>query len=228
MKFIVIEGLDGSGKSTQVKKLLSYLEQNNVRFKYLHFPRTESPIYGELVSMFLRGDLGDLSSVNPYLVALIYAGDRDNAKTEILNWIEYDYLVVVDRYVYSNIAFQCAKVQGLENQNKLAKWILDMEFDFFKIPKPKLSVFFDVPFEFTQKNLTNQREGEDRDYLNGKVDIHEQNLDFQKNVREIYLRYSNSDKTMNKIDCSNEKGEILHPDEIFSKLLNVLTENKII
>lgn len=228
MKFIVIEGLDGSGKSTQVKKLLSYLEQNNVRFKYLHFPRTESPIYGELVSMFLRGDLGDLNSVNPYLVALIYAGDRDNAKAEILNWIENDYLVVVDRYVYSNIAFQCAKVQGLENQNKLAKWILDMEFDFFKIPKPKFSVFFDVPFEFTQKNLTNQREGEDRDYLNGKVDIHEQNLDFQKNVREIYLRYSNSDKTMNKIDCSNEKGEILHPDEIFEKLLNVLKKNEII
>lgn len=228
MKFIVIEGLDGSGKSTQVKKLLSYLEENNIRFKYLHFPVMESPIFGELASMFLRGDLGSLDMVNPYLVALIYAGDRNNAKQTILDWLANDCLVVIDRYVYSNIAFQCAKVNGIEEQNKLANWILNMEFEYYKIPKPDLSVFFDVPFEFTQKNLTNQREGEDRDYLNGKVDIHEANLDFQKNVREIYLRYSNADSSMNKIDCSNGKGEMHSPDEIFQKLINVLKNKKVL
>ena len=136
MKFVVIEGLDGSGKSTQVKNMLNYLEVNNIKYKYLHFPRTESPVYGELVSMFLRGDLGELNSVNPYLVALIYAGDRDNAKNEILEWLKNDYLVLVDRYVYSNIAFQCAKVQQETKQHELASWILKTEYDFYKIISP--------------------------------------------------------------------------------------------
>lgn len=228
MKFVVIEGLDGSGKSTQVKKLLNYLETNNIKHKYLHFPRTDSPVYGELVSMFLRGDLGDLNSVNPYLVALIYAGDRDNAKAEIINWLENDYLVLVDRYVYSNIAFQCAKVLNEVEQDKLAAWILKTEYEFYKIPKPDLSIFLDVPFEFTRINLTNERQGDDRTYLEGKKDIHEDDLDFQERVKNVYLKYSQKDTSMKKIDCSNGADSILQPDEIFSKILDTLKNNNIL
>jgi hypothetical protein len=109
MSFIVIEGIDGSGKSTQLKKTLEFLGRQRVRFKYIHFPRTDSPVYGDLIARFLRGDLGDLKSVNPYLVALIYAGDRYDARIQISEWLNEGFLVVADRYVYSNVAFQCAK-----------------------------------------------------------------------------------------------------------------------
>lgn len=83
MRFTVIEGLDGSGKSTQIKLLLKHLEGKNIPFRFLHFPRTDSPIYGELISRFLRGEFGEMSTVHPYLVALIFAGDRNEAQYTI-------------------------------------------------------------------------------------------------------------------------------------------------
>lgn len=228
MKFIVIEGLDGSGKSTQLKKLKDYLNENQVNYEYLHFPRTDSPIYGDLVARFLRGELGDINTVNPYLIALIYAGDRNDAKDMINGWLNKEKLVIVDRYVYSNIAFQCAKLNDEVEIEKLTEWILDLEYNYFKIPKPDLSIFLNVPFEFTKKNLTNQRDGDDRDYLNGKEDIHEKDIDFQNKVRNVYLREVKKDKNLKIINCANEQGEMSESDEVFAKIISLLKSESII
>lgn len=228
MKFIVIEGLDGSGKSTQLKKLKEYLTKNNIHYQYLHFPRTDSQIYGDLIARFLRGELGDIHSVNPYLIALIYAGDRNDAKTQINEWINEGKLVIVDRYVYSNIAFQCAKLNQLEEIDKLSEWIKDLEYNYFQIPKPALNIFLNVPFEFTKQNLTNQRNGNDRDYLQGKEDIHEKDIDFQRKVRDIYLRETKKDDSLKIIDCANKDGQMPGSDIIFAKLIDLLKKEKII
>jgi dTMP kinase len=187
MKFLVVEGLDGSGKSTQIKLIKKYLEEREIRYQYMHFPRTDSPYFGELIARFLRGDFGSIESVDPYLVALLYAGDRKDAMEEINNWLSDGYMVLLDRYVYSNIAFQCAKLRDKKQQEQLRKWILDLEFSYYKIPKPEINILLDVPFSFTQKKLTGEREGSERDYLKGLRDIHEEDLDFQKRVRDIYL-----------------------------------------
>ncbi|MDR2938091.1 MAG: dTMP kinase [Prevotellaceae bacterium] len=218
MNFIAIEGLDGAGKSTQVRLLQSYLEERGVRCKYLHFPRVETEIWGELVAKFLRGDFGKISEVNPYLVALIYAEDRRAAATEIEAWIKEGYFVIVDRYVYSNVAFQCAKVSDNAERDKLRRWILHLEYEHFKIPQPQLSLFLDVPFSFTQKKLTEQRKGDDRSYLEGKQDIHEANLDFQQAVREIYLAQQPLDANFRLINCCTEQGEMNTPQRTFEQL----------
>ena len=226
MKFIVIEGLDGSGKSTQLKKLRAFLENKKINYEYLHFPRTDSPVFGDLVARFLRGELGDINTVNPYLIALIYAGDRNDAKEMIKNWLAEKKLVIVDRYVYANIAFQCAKLNDSNEIEKLSDWIIDLEYNYFKIPKPDLSIFLNVPFEFTKKNLTEQRNGDDRNYLNGKEDIHEKDIDFQNKVRNIYLREVNKDKKLRIINCAASDGEMSDPNDIFAKIINLLkTEN---
>lgn len=226
MKFIVIEGLDGSGKSTQLKLIKKFLEDNNITYEYLHFPRTDAPIYGDLVARFLRGELGDIKNVNPYLVGLIYAGDRNDAGNQIRSWLDEGKYVIVDRYVYSNIAFQCAKISDEVEKAKLRDWIIDLEYNYHKIPKPDLNIYLDVPFEFTKNNLTNQRNGEDRDYLNGKVDIHEASLNFQENVRNEYLSLVERDNKFIKIDCAQNIDTILKPHEIFEKLEKEL--NKIV
>jgi len=226
MKFLVIEGLDGSGKSTQIELIKAYLTENKIPYKYLHFPRTNSPIFGELVAKFLRGDFGKINDVNPYLVALIYAGDRENAKNLINEWLK-NCLVLVDRYVCSNMAFQCAKIDKEKEKNKLREWIRYMEFDYFKIPKPDLNLFLDVPFEFTRKKLTNTRVGNDREYLAGKTDIHEASLDFQDKVRKEYLELITTEENYKIVNCSDSNNQMLPPDIIVQKIIDVCKKNYI-
>lgn len=228
MKFIVLEGLDGSGKSTQIELLQNYFSNNNIKFKYLHFPRTDAPIFGELISMFLRGDLGNIEQVNPYLVALIYAEDRNNAKVQIREWLADGYLVLVDRYVYSNIAFQGAKTSSEKEMIKLKDWIMNLEFNHFDLPKPDISILLSVPFEFTAKKLSGNRTGDDRNYLMGKKDIHEQDLDFQKRVKEVYLKAVEKDEKFRLINCCTSENEMKKPDEIFSNILSTLKTEKIL
>jgi len=224
MGLIVIEGLDGAGKSTQINRLSEYWVAHGHRCRQLHFPRADSSVYGELISRFLRGELGDIYQVNPYLAALIYAGDRFDFKPTLERWLNEGDMVLLDRYVYSNVAYQCAKVKNEEDKKTLREWILHMEFDYHGLPKPDLNIFLDVPFTFTRQKLENSREGSERQYLKGKKDIHEADLDFQEAVRESYLSLLDTDDFV-KIECSDIHA-ILSVDQIFSKILNVLNNHK--
>lgn len=217
--FIVIEGLDGAGKSTQVAKVTKYFTDLGKQVEYLHFPRFDAPVYGEMVAKFLRGEYGDIDSVHPQLVALIYAGDRADAKGLINGWLEQEKVVVIDRYLLSNVAYQCAKSISAGEKEELKKWILDTEFNHFTIPKPDLTIFLDVPFKFTSVKLTQVRKGEDRDYLNGKTDIHEASLDFQSSVRLEYLKMA-KEGLLKIVDCSDGKTNMDTPDNIFKRIEN--------
>lgn len=228
MKFIALEGLDGAGKSTQLKLLKEWFTSKELKFEYLHFPRTESPFYGEMVAKFLRGDFGKLDEVDPYLVAILYAGDRKDASAQIENAINKETYVIVDRYVYSNIAYQCAKLTGNTEKETLKDWILNLEFDYNKIIKPDISIFLDVPFEFTKNSLSNNRGGDDRAYLNGKEDIHESSLQFQLDVKDVYTNLLETQTDFFNVSCFNEDNNMLKPDLIFSQITDLLIKNKIV
>lgn len=221
--FIVLEGLDGAGKSTQIKKLRQLLADRGVESEYVHFPRFDSPVFGELIARFLRGELGSIESVDPYIVALLFAGDRADMAPKIRAWQGEGKVVIVDRYVYSNIGYQCAKLATAEERMRLKQWILDTEYSYYNIPRPDISLFLDVPFAFTAKSLTEQRSGDDRAYLNGSKDIHESSLDLQQMVRNVYLEASKSDEALKVIDCSNAEGGMDTPDGIFARIEEVVT-----
>jgi dTMP kinase len=231
-KFIVFEGLDGAGKSTQINLLKQYLEQRRIVFKYLHFPMTDapgdSPIYGEMVAHFLKGEYGDVNQVNPYLVALLYAGDRNNAKARIREWLEEDHFILLDRYVYSNMAFQGAKLNDLPEKKRLQEWILHLEYEYHQIPKPTFSIFLHMNFDFISQKLRDAREGADRDYLEGKADIHEKSLDLQKRVEREYLQLVAENADFHLIDCFAERGQTLPPGQIHRKILQLLREKKML
>jgi dTMP kinase len=228
MKFFVIEGVDGAGKSTQIRLLKDFFSGKGYNCEYLHFPRTETPYFGELIARFLRGEFGSLNDVDPYLVAMLYAGDRKDASEVIRNWLIEGKVVLLDRYTYSNIAYQCAKLQDVSSQDTLMNWIFSLEFNHFAIPEPDLNIFLDVPFDFTEKNLANTRTGNDRDYLNGTRDIHEESMAFQKKVRDIYLRISQSDDRLAVVNCSSKDGVMLNPYEIFDLIMKIFKEKKVL
>ena len=216
--FIVLEGLDGAGKSTQIKMLRQALEERGVESEYLHFPRFDAPIYGELIARFLRGELGGVDAVDPYIVALLYAGDRADAAAMIRGWEAEGKVVIVDRYVYSNVGYQCAKIEEEQARRRLYDWIMNLEYEVNGIPRPDVSLFLDGPFAFTERKLTEQREGDDRSYLNGASDIHEQSLTLQQRVRQVYLSAAEWDDELRVVDCSDNDGGMASPDVIFSRI----------
>ena len=221
--FIVLEGVDGSGKSTQIAALREMFAQKGIPTEYLHFPRFDAPYFGDLIARFLRGELGSVEQVDPYIVAMLYAGDRRDAASLIRGWIQEGKVVICDRYVYSNIGYQCAKVASAEEREKLREWILSLEYDYFAIPRPDVSLFLDVPFAFTERKLLlEQREGDDRAYLHGKKDIHEQSMELQRQVRQVYIDAAECDETMHVVDCSID-GQMASPEVIFERIMSVIT-----
>ena len=218
--FIVLEGLDGAGKSTQIAKLRDMFLSRGVESEYVHFPRFDAPVYGDLIARFLRGDLGSLEQVNPYLVALLYAGDRAAFSTTIRRWMAEGKVVIADRYVYSNIGYQCAKIEDDAKRGELREWILNTEYQEFAIPRPDISLFLDVPFAFTERKLTMQRTGDDRSYLQGGQDIHEASLDLQRRVRNVYLESAEVDDNLVVVDCSTEEGAMASPETIFERIMS--------
>ena len=220
--FIVLEGLDGAGKSTQIRKLQELFAERGVESRYVHFPRFDAPVYGELIARFLRGEFGGVDQVDPYLVALLFAGDRAEAGPRIRQWLAEGKAVILDRFVYSNVGFQCAKLPAGEPRERLAQWILDLEFGHNALPRPDLSLFLDVPFSFTECKLSQTRQGDDRDYLQGATDIHEDSLDLQQNVRRVYLDMADKDPSLVVVPCSNAAGGMDTPDGIFARIENAL------
>lgn len=217
---IVLEGLDGAGKSTQVKKLKEYISSTGKELRYLHFPRFDAPVVGEMIAEFLRGDFGNIEEVHPMLVALLYAEDRRDASILIRRWLLQGDIVLLDRYVYSNIAFQCAKIEDSAKAQSLREWILKSEYEDFMIPKPDINIFLDVPIGFVDSKLKAERKGDDREYLHGKSDIHEADITFQMKVRKVYLSQCEEDPNFKRIDCSDADGSMLPADMIFGKIKN--------
>ena len=215
---VVLEGLDGAGKSTQVRKLKEYLTERCGELEYIHFPRYDAPVYGDLISRFLRGDFGANDAVHPQLVALLFAEDRHGAAPLIREALEEGKTVLLDRYVYSNIAYQCAKLKDMVARKRLRDWIFNTEYGDFQLPVPDLNLFLDVPIGFVEQSLSQARSGADRNYLGGAQDINEASIAFQQDVRSLYLAQTQLDKRFLRIDCADENGNMLPPDAIFQRV----------
>lgn len=226
-RFIVIEGMDGSGKSTQTKRLTEFLERKGLKVKSFHFPSGEG-FYGNMVNSFLRGEFGKADDVDPYFAAFLFAGDRRDMSEKVNEWLqEYD-IVLLDRYAFSNIAYQCAKIGDRESKDELRRWIFRTEFDVFKIPKPDVSLFLGVPMSFVKSRLSAERTGSERDYLNGGTDIHENDISLQYRVNEQYHIMCSEYDEITMIDCGDEHGRMLESDEIHEKIIELLKMKNII
>lgn len=210
-KLIVIEGLDGSGKSTQIAKIKDWLSSVCADFKQIKLPDYDDPS-STLVRMYLAGQFGVRpDDVNAYAASCFYAADRYASFKQ--HWKD-DYdggsIILADRYTTSNAVHQCSKLP--ENMwDGYLDWLYDFEFDKLCIPKPDLTVFLDMDIAVSQKLLSN-RYNNDAD----KKDIHERDLDYLARCRKA--AYYSADKLgWCKISCDDGENP-LPIDEIFGKI----------
>ena len=182
-KLIVIEGTDGSGKSTQFKLLSEHLAQDNVAFKHIVFPRY-SEDSSALIRMYLGGQFGNNpSDVNAYTASAFFAVDRfASYKMDWGQWYEEGGVVLSDRYTTSNAVHQTSK-EPAEKQADFLGWLYDFEYDKLGLPRPDLTIYLDVPTDFTEK-LLRHREAD----TNTQADIHEQDMAYLATCREIGRR----------------------------------------
>jgi dTMP kinase len=179
-KLIVIEGTDGSGKSTQFKKLTERLIAEGTEFQKLVFPQYSEPS-SALIRMYLGGEFGtDPSDVNAYAASAFYAVDRfASYKKAWGQWYDNGGLILSDRYTTSNAVHQTSK-EPEEKQQEFLKWLYEFEYDKLGMPCPDLVIYLDVPTSFTEQ-LMRSREQQ----TNTKADIHEQNMDYLATCREM-------------------------------------------
>ena len=178
-KLIVLEGTDGSGKSTQFRLLTQYLEAQGKPFQKLVFPQYAEPS-SALIRMYLGGEFGSKpSDVNAYAASAFYAVDRYASYKKVWGqWYEQGGLVVSDRYTTSNAVHQASKEQG-EDREKFLKWLYEFEYDKMGLPRPDLTIYLDVPTAFTEA-MMRRREAD----TNTHADIHEQDLAYLATCRE--------------------------------------------
>ncbi|MCR4925435.1 MAG: deoxynucleoside kinase [Clostridiales bacterium] len=207
-KLIVIEGLDGSGKSTQVEMLKARLLKENKNIKQIKLPNYESNSCA-LVKMYLGGEFGNKpEDVNAYAASTFYAVDRFASFKQI--WQE-DYnnsetIILADRYTTSNAVHQMVKLDKSEWEQYLL-WLEDFEYKKLMIPKPDRVIFLDMPVDVSQKLMTKRYNGDEV-----KKDVHESNVEYLKKCRKA-VDYAAEKLGWIMIKCA-ENGEPLPFEEI--------------
>lgn len=186
-QLIVIDGIDGSGKTVQTELLTKYLTDKNIPHEVISFPRYEDNLYGKLIRRYLDGEFGSIDQVNPYLMALAYAGDRALAKPLIESWLNSGKLVIANRYVSSSKAHLGANLEE-DKREEFISWIDQLEYDTNKIPKPDLVGLLDVDPAVGQKNVEGR-------------DIHENNLKHLEQASKIYLELSQAESNWQVVNC---------------------------
>lgn len=181
-RLLVLEGLDGSGKSTQTERLREALRSAGETVRQIKLPDYDAPS-STLVRQYLAGDFGkDPNAVNAYATSSFYAVDR--VASFLLDWKkDYDAgsLILADRYTTSNPIYQMTKLPKEEWDAYLA-WVEDYEFGKLALPRPDRVIFLDMPVEVSQKMMTRRYEGDE-----GKKDVHESNVQFLNACREAAL-----------------------------------------
>lgn len=214
-KFIVIEGLDGSGKATQTEILCKYLEEKGNTVTKLTFPNYENPS-SALVKMYLGGELGDKpEDVNAYAASAFYAVDR---VASYLKFWKEDYkkgnFILADRYATSNIIYQMSKLDKSQ-WDAFIDFQDDFEYNKLDVPKPDLVIYLDVEPEVSQKLMSKRYSGDET-----KKDLHEKNVEFLLNCRESAL-YAAQKLGWIKVSCT-KNGEMRSIEDISADVLNIV------
>lgn len=222
----MFEGIDGCGKSTQTNLLADYFKKKGYKVEKIDFPQHGSRS-SAMVDDYLTGKYGTAEQVGPYIASIFYACDRYDASFKIREWLEEGKIIVSDRYLVSNIGHQGGKIHDKKKWKKYVKWLYDLEYNIFGIPKPDCTFILKTSPEFSLKlahNIVDREKKEKRkSYLgNKKRDIHEASKKHLANALNSYLMAAKEfPKDFQVIECL-KNNEMLPPEVINKKIISVL------
>lgn len=212
-KLIVIDGADGSGKTTQTTLLLAHLKKDGYKVKFIHFPKYKENFFGKFIGHCLSEQYYNWVNIHPKIASVVYAADRWESKTKIEDWIKAGYIVITDRYISSNQIHQGGKIANEKKRQAFMEWLDEMEYKVFKIPRPDLTLYLALPIESVLKLIKERDYQGARAYLGSKKDVHEKDKNFLKNSIKSALWLAKREKNWAKIDCT-KNGAILPRPEI--------------
>ena len=216
-KFIVLEGIDGSGKRTQAEALARAFAARGTLLTQISFPCYEG-FFGKLVARFLNGEFGPLASVDPHFSALLYAGDRLEAKPAIESALACGKTVLADRYIGSNLAHQGARVPR-EKRGEFIEWLKQLEYQVYGLPVEDLVIYLRVPVPEAHR-LAGGRGA--RSYTSLNRDLQEEDVAHLLAASEVYEELARQPNWV-KIDCVDAPTQSLRaPDAIHREILNVI------
>ena len=201
-KLIVIEGTDCSGKETQTKLLIEKLKKENIKVENFSFPNYNSPT-GKIIggpylgkdyicdSWFSEGP----TKVDPKVAALYYAADRKYNIDKITFLLENGANVILDRYIYSNMAHQGGKIEEKNEREDMYNWLDTLEFNLLNLPKPDIAIFLHMPTEKALLLKQGRKENSDG---------HEKDINHLKNAEKSYQELAQK-YNMYTIECANDK-----------------------
>ena len=215
-KLIAIEGIDGAGKGTQAGRLVTSLRDFGLRVDALQFPRYSATTFGSAIGDFLNGRFGALNEVHPQLAAVLYAGDRFESRPLLLSMLDQNDVVVLDRFVASNLAHQAAKLDGPERM-ALIEWIEKVEFDIFQLPRPDLTILIDMSSQMSRELVSRKSA---RDYTTREADLQESDLPYLERVRRCYKALAHSRVDWRTVHGLDESGKLRTIDDVAQDILN--------
>lgn len=213
-KLIVIDGTDGSGKATQVAYLTDRLKKDGYKIKVVDFPEYYKNFFGAFIGHCLSEQYYNFINVHPKIASVLYAADRWQSKEDLNKWLKEGYIVVANRYVSANQIHQGGKISDTKKRIAFIKWLDQMEYKEFGIPRPNITLYLSLPIDIVMK-LLKERESSKmkRAYLKKKKDVHEADEKFMENSIKSALWLAKTQPNWVKINCL-EKGEILSREYI--------------
>ena len=222
-RLIAIDGVDSSGKQTHTEMLYQRLKNDGYKVKRISFPAYESPS-SSLVKMYLSGDFGkNPEDVSAYVASSFFAADRFASFR--MDWKQdyenYDTIIIADRYTSSNMIHQASKIDDKDEKDKFLSWLCELEFDIYKIPKPDITLFLDMPTEYAQVLM---KERENKFNPDEEKDIHERNSEYLKKSYENACHIADRFGWEHIMCVSDNKIRTLDEinDELYQKVCGIL------
>ena len=215
---IAIEGIDGAGKGTQANRLVSSLRESGLCVDSMQFPRYSATTFGTAIGDFLNGRFGALNEVHPQLAAVLYAGDRFESRSLLLKMLADNDVVVLDRFVGSNLAHQGAKLDG-DERTRLIEWIESVEFEVYGLPRPDLTILIDMSSRMSRELVARKAV---RDYTDQVSDLQESDLPYLERVRRCYRALAEARPDWQMVHGLNEDGTLRTIDEVGDEISRIV------